>query len=132
MLKTLYVKKFGRFYFRPLFCPRKIVRKFLQVIYFIYFSCSEQSIAQARASVMLYNNERKEWEHSGGSSGISRVHVYYHPVNNTYRIVGRKVQDHTVSNIVTGLDPRMSVVCILWSSRKDYSVILTRAVVGDQ
>ena len=45
---------------------------------------------------MLYNNERKEWEHSGGSSGISRVHVYHHPVNNTYRIVGRKVQDHTV------------------------------------
>ena len=58
--------------------------------------CSEQSIAQSRASVMLYNNERKEWEHSGGSSGISRVHVYHHPVNNTYRIVGRKVQDHTV------------------------------------
>ena len=45
---------------------------------------------------MLYNNERKEWEHSGGSSGISRVHVYHHPINNTYRIVGRKVQDHAV------------------------------------
>lgn len=57
---------------------------------------SEQSVAQARASVMLYNNDKKEWEHSGGSSGISRVHVYHHPVNNTYRIVGRKVQDHTV------------------------------------
>ena len=45
---------------------------------------------------MLYNNERKEWEHSGGSQGISRVHVYHHPINNTYRIVGRKVQDHAV------------------------------------
>ena len=62
--------------------------------------CSEQSIAQSRASVMLYNNERKEWEHSGGSSGISRVHVYHHPTNNTYRIVGRKVQDHTVCELV--------------------------------
>lgn len=58
--------------------------------------CSEQSIVQARASVMLYNNEKKEWEHSGGSSGMSRVHVYHHPVNNTYRIVGRKQQDHMV------------------------------------
>ena len=64
--------------------------------FFSFFNFSEQSIAQARASVMLYNNDRKEWEHSGGSSGISRVHVYHHPVNNTYRIVGRKVQDHTV------------------------------------
>lgn len=45
---------------------------------------------------MLYNNERKEWEHSGGSSGISRVHVYHHPIHNTYRIVGRKLQDHAV------------------------------------
>lgn len=62
----------------------------------LLFFFSEQSIAQARASVMLYNNDRKEWEHSGGSSGLSRVHVYHHPVNNTYRIVGRKVQDHTV------------------------------------
>lgn len=104
----------------------------MQFIYDIHFSCSEQSIAQARASVMLYNNERKEWEHSGGSSGISRVHVYHHPINNTYRIVGRKVQDHTVRNIVTGLDLQVSVVCILWSSRKNYSVILKRTVVGDQ
>ena len=56
----------------------------------------EKSIVQARASVMLYNNERREWEHSGGSQGISRIHVYHHPLNNTYRIVGRKVQDQTV------------------------------------
>jgi len=62
--------------------------------FFLHFS--EQSIAQARAFVMLYNEDRKEWEHSGGSSRISLVHVYHHPVNNTYRIVGRKVQDHTV------------------------------------
>lgn len=45
---------------------------------------------------MLYNKQREEWEHSGGLSGISRVHLYHRPVNNTYRIVGRKVQDHTV------------------------------------
>lgn len=66
------------------------------IFHFWLFDFSEQSVAQARASVMLYNNDRKEWEHSGGSSGLSRVHVYHHPVNNTYRIVGRKAQDHTV------------------------------------
>ncbi|XP_032238367.1 protein enabled isoform X2 [Nematostella vectensis] len=57
---------------------------------------SEHSIAQARASVMLYNNEAKQWAPSGGSQGISRVHVYHHPVNNTFRIVGRKMADHAV------------------------------------
>ena len=48
---------------------------------------SEKSIAKARASVMIYN---------GGSSGIADVHVYHHPVNNTYRIVGRKDEDLSV------------------------------------
>ena len=61
-----------------------------------FFFYSEQSVAQARASVMLYNNERKEWEHSGGSQGISRIQVYHNLRNNTYRIVGRKVQDQSV------------------------------------
>ena len=45
---------------------------------------------------MLYNNERREWEHSGGTQGISRIHVYHHPINNTYRIVGRKLPEQTV------------------------------------
>ncbi|XP_031563825.1 protein enabled homolog isoform X2 [Actinia tenebrosa] len=57
---------------------------------------SEHSVAQARASVMLYDNEKKQWQPSGGSQGLSRVNVYHHPVNNTFRIVGRKVNDHAV------------------------------------
>ena len=45
---------------------------------------------------MLYNNERKEWEHADDSQGYNRVHVYHHLVNNTYRIVGRNVEDESV------------------------------------
>eukprot|EP00794_Sanderia_malayensis_P020284 gene20284-22270_t len=57
---------------------------------------SEKSVCQARASVMIYNNDIKKWEHAGGSQGISRVHVYHNTVNNNYRIVGRKVNDNEV------------------------------------
>ena len=48
---------------------------------------------------MLYNNETKKWEPSGGSQGVSKIQVYHHPVNNTYRIVGRKIVNHDVSVI---------------------------------
>ena len=30
-------------------------------------------------------------------SGMAKVQVYHHTVNNTYRVVGRKINDHTVS-----------------------------------
>lgn len=56
----------------------------------------EHSVAQARASVMIYNNDIKKWEHAGGSQGISRVHIYFNPKTDTYRIVGRKVNDNEV------------------------------------
>jgi len=56
----------------------------------------ERSVAQARASVMIYNNEIKKWEHAGGSQGVSRVHVYFNPNLDSYRIVGRKVNDNEV------------------------------------
>ena len=49
---------------------------------------------------MLYTNERKKWEYSGGTSGISIVGVYHHPVKRTYRIVGRKVKDHVCIYVV--------------------------------
>ncbi|PSN32311.1 Protein enabled [Blattella germanica] len=61
---------------------------------FIYFS--EQSIASARASVMVYDDVNKKWIPSGTSSGLSKVHIYQHQVNNTFRVVGRKLQDHEV------------------------------------
>ena len=57
---------------------------------------SEKSIAKARAVVMLYNKEKEDWECSGGLEGIATVHIYHHPVNNTYRIVGRLEKDQPV------------------------------------
>eukprot|EP00058_Branchiostoma_floridae_P000341 XP_002585829.1 hypothetical protein BRAFLDRAFT_256955 [Branchiostoma floridae] len=57
---------------------------------------SEVSIAQSRASVMIYDDANKKWIPAGGSSGISRVHIYHHQVNSTYRVVGRKQNDHQV------------------------------------
>ena len=57
---------------------------------------SEQSVCQARASVMLYNNDIKKWEHAGGTQGISQVQVYHNHANNNYRIVGIKSDTNEV------------------------------------
>ncbi|XP_034620578.1 protein enabled homolog isoform X8 [Trachemys scripta elegans] len=57
---------------------------------------SEQSICQARAAVMVYDDTNKKWVPAGGSTGFSRVHIYHHTGNNTFRVVGRKIQDHQV------------------------------------
>ncbi|KAM9109872.1 protein enabled homolog isoform 11-T11 [Megaptera novaeangliae] len=59
-------------------------------------SISEQSICQARAAVMVYDDANKKWVPAGGSTGFSRVHIYHHTGNNTFRVVGRKIQDHQV------------------------------------
>lgn len=56
----------------------------------------EQSIASARASVMIYDDLNKKWVPSGTSHGLSKVHIYHHFINNTFRVVGRKLQDHEV------------------------------------
>lgn len=60
------------------------------------FTHSEQSIIGARASVMVYDDNQKKWIPSGTSSGLSKVHIYHHQQNNTFRVVGRKLQDHEV------------------------------------
>lgn len=57
---------------------------------------SEQSIIGARASVMVYDDNQKRWLPSGTSAGLSKVQIYHHQQNNTFRIVGRKLQDHEV------------------------------------
>lgn len=64
-------------------------------LFFVFF-CSEQSIIGARASVMVYDDNQKKWIPSGTSSGLSKVHIYHHQQNNTFRVVGRKLQDHEV------------------------------------
>ncbi|KAM9704193.1 protein enabled homolog isoform 4-T4 [Menidia menidia] len=57
---------------------------------------TEQSICQARAAVMVYDDANKKWVPAGGSTGFSRVHIYHHTGNNAFRVVGRKIQDHQV------------------------------------
>lgn len=57
---------------------------------------SEHSIVAARASVMIYDEGNKKWIPSGSSPGVSKIHIYQHTVNNTFRVVGRKLQDHEV------------------------------------
>ena len=68
--------------------------------YLLFVFCSdkrpEQSIASARASVMVYDDVNKKWVPSGSSHGLSKVHIYHHFINNTFRVVGRKLQDHEV------------------------------------
>ena len=59
---------------------------------------SEKSIVSAKASVMIYDDGNKKWEPAGtGAQGLSKVHIYHHTVNNTFRVVGRKMTDREVS-----------------------------------
>ncbi|XP_053987227.1 protein enabled [Hylaeus volcanicus] len=57
---------------------------------------NEVSISSARASVMVYDDVNKKWVPSGTSSGLSKVQLYHHQMNNTFRVVGRKLQDHEI------------------------------------
>lgn len=45
---------------------------------------------------MIYDDVNKRWVPSGSSSGVSKVHIFQHNFNNTFRVVGRKLQDHEV------------------------------------
>lgn len=45
---------------------------------------------------MVYDDNQKKWIPSGSSSGLSKVQIYHHQQNNTFRVVGRKLQDHEV------------------------------------
>lgn len=45
---------------------------------------------------MLYDDAAKKWVASGTSQGLSKVQIYRHTTNNTFRVVGRKLQDHEV------------------------------------
>uniref|UniRef100_G3UKM4 Ena/VASP-like protein n=1 Tax=Loxodonta africana TaxID=9785 RepID=G3UKM4_LOXAF len=69
--------------------------------------CSEQSICQARASVMVYDDTSKKWiPIKPGQQGFSRIHIYHNTASNTFRVVGVKLQDQQVVinySIVKGL-----------------------------
>lgn len=61
-------------------------------------SSSEQSICQARASVMVYDDTSKKWVPiKPGQQGFSRINIYHNTANNTFRVVGVKLQDQQVS-----------------------------------
>ncbi|XP_059375090.1 ena/VASP-like protein isoform X7 [Carassius carassius] len=68
---------------------------------------SEQSICQARASVMIYDDASKKWVPvKPGQQGFSRINIYHNTVNNSFRVVGVKLQDQQVVinySIVKGL-----------------------------
>lgn len=82
-------------------------RQFPHVIYDFFFVFSpsdqrpEQSIASARAQVMIYDDLNKKWMPSGTSHGLSKVHIYHHFINSTFRVVGRKLGDHEVRKRAT-------------------------------
>ncbi|XP_051502075.1 ena/VASP-like protein isoform X2 [Myxocyprinus asiaticus] len=67
----------------------------------------EQSICQARASVMIYDDTSKKWVPvKPGQQGFSRINIYHNTVSNSFRVVGVKLQDQQVVinySIVKGL-----------------------------
>jgi hypothetical protein len=81
------------------------LKDLILILFFFYFSDKrpEQSIASARASVMIYDDLNKKWVPSGTSHGLSKVHIYHHFINNTFRVVGRKLQDHEVRTLSLNL-----------------------------
>ncbi|XP_044292386.1 ena/VASP-like protein isoform X3 [Varanus komodoensis] len=70
-------------------------------------AASEQSICQARASVMVYDDTSKKWVPiKPGQQGFSRINIYHNTASNTFRVVGVKLQDQQVVinySIVKGL-----------------------------
>nr|XP_014333034.1 PREDICTED: ena/VASP-like protein [Bos mutus] len=72
-----------------------------------WWQACEQSICQARASVMVYDDTSKKWVPiKPGQQGFSRINIYHNTASNTFRVVGVKLQDQQVVinySIVKGL-----------------------------
>ncbi|XP_051730273.1 enah/Vasp-like b isoform X1 [Ctenopharyngodon idella] len=88
-----------RFYFPQIYCDPSAQVTEMKI--------SEQSICQARASVMVYDDTSKKWVPiKPGQQGFSRINIYHNTTNNTFRVVGVKLQDQQVVinySIVKGL-----------------------------
>ncbi|KAM9339359.1 enah/Vasp-like b [Symphorus nematophorus] len=93
-----------RFYFPQIYCAEPGAQPPPQLT---EFKVSEQSICQARASVMVYDDTSKKWVPiKPGQQGFSRINIYHNTANNTFRVVGVKLQDQQVVinySIVKGL-----------------------------
>ncbi|XP_057678377.1 enah/Vasp-like b isoform X2 [Corythoichthys intestinalis] len=91
-----------RFYFPQIYCAEPGAQPQLSE-----FKVSEQSICQARASVMVYDDTSKKWVPiKPGQQGFSRINIYHNTPSNTFRVVGVKLQDQQVVinySIVKGL-----------------------------
>ena len=77
-------------------------QKFKMYVFFVF---SEVPIVSARANVMLYDDPSKKWVPAGsaGQQGLSKVQIYRHTGNNTFRVVGRKMANHEVSIFISSL-----------------------------
>ncbi|XP_031693348.1 ena/VASP-like protein isoform X4 [Oncorhynchus kisutch] len=96
-----------RFYFPQIYCTEAVPAGAQVQVTAQEFKVSEQSICQARASVMVYDDGSKKWVPiKPGQQGFSRINIYHNTANNTFRVVGVKLQDQQVVinySIVKGL-----------------------------
>ena len=83
------------------------------MIYFIVYDCSEVCVISVRASVIVYDDVSKKWVPGGHSQGLSKVQIYQHMEKNTFRVVGRKLQDHEVKSSSCAHDCNQSVFMAL-------------------
>lgn len=73
---------------------------------------------------MVYDDANKKWVPAGGSTGFSRVHIYHHTGNNTFRVVGRKIQDHQVSESLKNLNRNRKLFLLFFLTlRNRFSVM---------
>lgn len=80
---------------------------------------------------MVYDDANKKWVPAGGSTGFSRVHIYHHTGNNTFRVVGRKIQDHQVSESLKILSKHFKLIfCFLLTLRNTSLVIWEIQIVN--
>ena len=57
---------------------------------------------------MIYDDLARKWLPAEGIQGVARVQIYQHQQNNTYRVVGRIMQDNTVSILDYGKSYQVS------------------------
>ena len=63
--------------------------------------CSEKPMCKTcKASVMIYDDAERKWKTAGRTAGLSGICIYWHMVENTFRVIGRKEQDGEVIKIV--------------------------------
>ncbi|CAF1167287.1 unnamed protein product [Adineta ricciae] len=58
-------------------------------------STREEVLTNCKATAMIYNDAQKKWIHCA-SNGPAKIQILFTPDTQTYRIVGRQIQDHEV------------------------------------